>query len=138
MAGSLKVTARVDVSGPLLTGQAGHALADATDAIAQAVADEAVRELRAFPMDKTGRATGAFQRELHPVRKDPGTYSVMGPMIRGVVWSPWLEGSSKRNESTGFRGYRLFAKTRLDLDRRVRQIAEDKLQEYIGQMGGGE
>ena len=55
---------------------------------------------------------------------------------KGVVWSPWLEGTSKRNDSTGFKGYGLFRKTRLQLQKLAPQIAQEQLDKVISRMGG--
>lgn len=136
MSGTLKVTAYTQASGPIPDGTAGKVLDQITDAVAKAIADEGVTDLRAFPLDKTGRGHGNFRTHLHAYRKDRGAYTILGPMIRGQVWSPWLEGTSQRNSSTGFGGYRLFAKTRLDLNRRAAEIAERVVQEHLPMIGG--
>lgn len=133
--GSLKITSYIDCHGPLFTGQAEEAVKrfckDATKAIAQRGADL----LRAFPMNKTGRARGTFQSHLQVVQRSAG-YAVPGPQITGVVWSPWLEGTSKRNSDTTFRGYHLFRKTRLQLNKEAGEIAERELQRFLPEMGG--
>jgi hypothetical protein len=57
-------------------------------------------------------------------------------MITGVTWAPWLEGKSKRNESTGFGGYHLFRKTAAALRKRAIDVLQHRLDEFIGRMGG--
>jgi hypothetical protein len=136
MAGTLKVTAYVDVSGPLADGTADRALERWEQNTSQALADEGTAMLRAFPMNKTGRAHGGFQARLHAVRRDRATVEIPGPMITGVTWAPWLEGTSKRNQSTGFGGYHLFRKTRLDLDKKATDIGERELREVMAAIGG--
>jgi len=137
VSGRLTVTAAVKISGPLADGTAPKVLERYAEDVTQAIADRGAELLRAFPMDKTGRSTGGFREHLHTMRRDRNTVAIPGPMIRGVVWSPWLEGTSKRNESTGFKGYHLFRKTRLQLDREAGDIAERKLQDYLPELGGG-
>lgn len=134
--GSLKVRVSLDVSGALADGRAVEAAREWQEATSQALGDEAVRMLRDFPMDKTGRATGAFQRSLHAQRANFYTVIVRGPAEKGVVWAPWLEGVSSRNQSTRFKGYRLFRKTRLQLDRKATEIGQRKLDEIMSRIGG--
>jgi hypothetical protein len=134
--GTLKVSAKVDVSGALASGAAGKALADWEQRTSQALADEAVKELGSFPMDKTGRATGAFREHLHPTRENRSEVTVVGPTVKGVVWSPWLEGTSKRNQSTGFPGYHVFRKTRLELGKRAEEIGQRELDAVMREIGG--
>lgn len=135
--GSLKISLKLDVSGPLADGRAEQAVGDWQERVTQALADEAVRELGSFPMDKSGRSHGGFRQNLREVRESRNAVTVPGPMIRGVTWSPWLEGTSTRNASAGFRGYRLFRKTRADLDRRAEETGQRELEYVIRQMGGG-
>lgn len=134
--GSLKVRADCRVEGPLANGDAEKAAQDWARNTTQALADKGVELLRAFPMNKTGRARGGFEGALKTVRISPTETRIPGPMEKGVVWAPWLEGVSKRNESTKFGGYHLFRKTRLQLQKMAPQIAQEELDKVIGRMGG--
>jgi hypothetical protein len=132
----MSVTAYVDCSGPIFDGTAEQAVSDLVRDIAKRGAEWAEENLRDTAMDKTGRARGAFQANLHIVEKSAG-WSVPGPMIRGVVWAPWLEGTSKRNRSTKFKGYHPFSKTRQDLeDSEAQRIADETLEQYLPRLGG--
>jgi len=131
----MEVIASVSATGPLADGAAEDAVTRWLDASVQATAREGVGLLRNFPMNKTGRATGAFQANLHVLRRGPDAV-IPGRMIKGVTWVPWLEGVSKRNRSTRFKGYHLFRQTRDELQRRAPAIAEAELAKYIGRMGG--
>lgn len=135
MAGQLKVTVEADVKGPLADGTADRVLSDWAQATAKALGDEGAALLRAFPMNKTGRARGGFQANLRVLQQGPEA-RIPAPMITGVTWGPWLEGTSKRNESTGFKGYHLFRKTRQELQRRAPDIGQRELDKVIGQLGG--
>lgn len=134
--GELRISCRLDVSGPLADGTADRALAEWEQNTSRALADEAVAMLGHFPMDRTGRATGAFREHLRPVRKTRAVMTVPGPMIEGVTWAPWLEGTSRRNRSTGFRGYRLFRKTRRSLRERAADIGQAELDKIMPRLGG--
>jgi hypothetical protein len=134
--GSLKIRVDCRVSGPLANGEAEKAAQEWAKNTMQALADKGVELLRAFPMNKTGRAHGAFENALKTERISPTEIRIPGPMERGVVWSPWLEGTSKRNDSTGFRGYGLFRRTRLQLQKMAPQVAQAELEKVLPRMGG--
>jgi hypothetical protein len=134
--GSLKIKVDCRVSGPLENGDAEKAAEEWATSTTQALADKGVELLRAFPMNKTGRAHGGFEGALKTVRISPTETRIPGPQDRGVAWSPWLEGTSKRNETTGFGGYGLFAKTRLQLQKMAPDIAQAELEKVLPRMGG--
>lgn len=125
----------VIVAGPLWDGEADIAVDQWLEETRKKVADEGVLMLRAWPMDKTGRARGGFEARVHRVTRGL-VEAIPGPTERGITWAPWLEGVSKRNESTHFKGYGLFRKTRIKLAREWRKTAQDELYRYIGRMGG--
>lgn len=135
MSGVLKVQADVEAGGPIFDDRYGHVLSAWAHDTAKELGDQGVTELRAFKMDTTGRATGAFQANVHSEVNGPDA-RIRGPMIQGVTWSPWLEGNSKRNTSTGFKGYRLFRKTRLSLQRKAAEVGQRVMRRYIGDLGG--
>lgn len=135
--GSLKIRVDCRVEGPLASGEADKAAQDWATNTTQAIADEGAELLRTFPgMDKTGRARGGFQQGLMTKRISPTETRIVGPTVRGVAWTPWLEGTSKRNESTGFKGYHLFRKTRLQLSKMAPGIAQEELDKVLPRMGG--
>ena len=77
MGGTFRVKADIQVQGPLSDGRAEDALKQWAERTAKALGDEGVERLRAFPMNKTGRAHGGFQENLHlitagPVARIPG------------------------------------------------------------------
>lgn len=135
MAGRFKVEIQADVTGPLADGSADNALQDWAAATAKALGDEGVQLLRDFPMNKTGRARGGFQENLKVLQNGP-VARIPAPMIRGVTWGPWLEGTSSRNESTRFKGYHLFRKTRQELQKRAPEIGQRELDKVMPRLGG--
>lgn len=136
MAGTFRVTADIQVQGPLADGRADEALKKWAERTAKALGDEGIERLRAFPMNKTGRAHGGFENALHLVTAGP-VARIPGPNIKGVVWTPWLEGTSQRNESTGFKGYHMFRKTRLALQKRAPEVGQRELDRIMPEIGGG-
>lgn len=135
MGGTFKVTVDADVKGPLADGTADQALQEWARNTAKAIADEGADMLRQFPMDKTGRARGGFQANIHVLQNGPEA-RIPAPMIRGVTWGPWLEGTSSRNESTRFKGYHLFRKTRQALQKLAPEIGQRELDKVMPLLGG--
>lgn len=134
--GSLKIKVDCRVDGPLETGDAEKAAEEWATNTTQRLADKGVELLKAFPMNKSGRAHGGFEGALRTVRISPTETRIPGPQEKGTVWSPWLEGKSKRNESTRFKGYGLFAKTRTQLNKLAPDIAQEELDKVLPRMGG--
>lgn len=135
MAGTFRVKADIQVQGPLADGRAEDAMKTWAERTAKALGDEGVERLRAFPMNKTGRAHGGFQENLHLITAGP-VARIPGPNIKGVVWTPWLEGTSQRNSSTGFKGYHPFRETRLQLDKRAVPVGQRELDRIMPELGG--
>ena len=135
--GTLKIKVDCRTEGPIANGEAEKAAQDWATNTTQAIADKGVELLRAFPMNKTGRARGGFQGALKTTRVSPTLVRIAGPQQRGVAWSPWLEGTSKRNQDGKFKGYHLFRKTRLQLQKMAPDIAQAELEKVLPRMGGG-
>jgi hypothetical protein len=123
------------VHGPLWDGEANAAVERWLAVTRERVAAEGVLMLKAFPMDKTGRARGGFQANVARVTRSDWQV-IPGPKIPGVTWSPWLEGTSRRNDTTRFKGYHLFRRTRILLARNWRRDAQAELLRYLAAMGG--
>lgn len=131
----LVITASVHAAGPLFDGRAAEAVTRFTQDATKAIAERGADMLRDVPMNKSGRSRGGFKASLHVVQRG-AAFAVPGPMIRGVTWAPWLEGSSKRNQGSKFRGYKLFARTAAELDGMATGIAEQELRKFLPEMGG--
>jgi hypothetical protein len=132
----VKIDITVHPAGPLLDGRADGALAQWQESTSKAIADEGMERLGKVPMNKSGRSKGNFRASLHEVRQSRAAVTIPGPMIRGATWAPWLEGTSRRNRSTRFRGYHLFRDTARELDGLAEQIGERELAKVIADMGG--
>jgi hypothetical protein len=137
MAGSFKVTVYADVKGPIADGAASDALDEWAQNTAKVLGDEGVRMLREWKFKGTGhgQVRGGFKSNLKVVQKGPEA-RIPGPMITGVVWAPWLEGNSKRNSSTRFKGYGLFRKTAARLRKQAPDVAQRELDKIMPRLGG--
>ena len=128
--------ADVIFTGPIADGTASAVLDDWAVNTARVLGEQGEEMLRAFPMNKSGRASGGFQANLHMVQKGP-VARITAPMIKGVTWGPWLEGTSKRNESTRFKGYGLFRLTQQELQKMAPEVGQAQLDAIMPRLGGG-
>lgn len=130
-----KVETKASVSGPLADGAAGAVLARWQREVVKELAARALKTLKAWPLDESGRSKGGFKRNLKAMRR--GNYArIPGPRVRGVTWAPWLEGTTGRNESTGFGGYHLFETTAESVENVSQQVGEEVLAKILPELGG--
>ena len=130
---------KIVLKGPLFDGQASAAAKDFTDSLAHEVA-EIGRDwikLDTQRMTKSGSDTGAAAEGVEMAGGN-GQWVIKGGIREGRYAWPWLEGTSKRNQSTGFRGYKSFSRTTLRMRKQVTPFAQARLEEYLARMGGGE
>lgn len=125
----------VRITGPVFDGRAAVAVSACLEQTRHNLMAEGADMLRHFPMDKTGRARGNFQATLMEIR-GPQADILRGAMITGIVWSPWLEGTSKRNQSTRFKGYHLFRLTAAWLNQIAAIAVRQELAAFLPEMGG--
>ena len=123
----------VKVSGPFFRLGPGPVLNSLHDAIQDTVLKgEAAGVRMAQPRERGGVFHSGAYAAAHGY-KQTGHYarSINGRMVSnlngvisdsGVVYGPWLEGVSSRNQATRFKGYAIFRRTR------------DKLQQLSGQI----
>ena len=130
---------KIVLSGPLFDGQAGAAAKDFTNSLAGEIA-EVGRDwikLDTQRMTKSGSDTGQAAEGVK-LSGGNGAYVISGGIHEGKYAWPWLEGTSKRNQSTGFKGYKSFSRTTLRMRKQVTPFAQKRLEQYLAQMGGGE
>jgi hypothetical protein len=135
-----RMTVEMTREGPLFDGRASEAVKQWLDDTKQEVADIGADWIRlaALGMDKSGRGgTGRAAAAVEVSKYGPfNDVRVFGGMVTGQVWWPWLEGVSTRNVGSKFKGYHVFRLTRLRLRRIVTPLAQQRLEEFIGRMGG--
>jgi hypothetical protein len=132
---------RVILTGPLFDGQAAAAARDLTGALARDIAAIGAAWIRieAHGFDKSGHGgTGKAAAGVEGPLGSGGSYTVRGGIRAGQYSWPWLEGQSRRNQTTQFSGYHTFRRTRQRMRRQVTPFAQAELEKYLAQMGGGE
>jgi hypothetical protein len=129
---------KIILKGPLFDGQADAAAREFTSALAKEIAEIGATwiKIEAHGMDKSGRGgTGRAAGGVELIGEGPN-WIIRGGIRQGEYAWPWLEGESRRNQTTSFSGYHTFRRTRLRMRKQVTPYAELKLHEYIARMGG--
>jgi hypothetical protein len=120
----------VNTHGPIFDGRAQHAIRDYLDAAEETVAQAGERAVHAQLGAVLKHPTGYY--ESHVVTDLVGDYAEVTD--DGVVYGPWLEGTSSRNETTHFKGYATFRKTAQKLQREAGALAERVLPPFLRRM----
>ena len=130
-------TTKIVLSGPLFDGSAQQAAAEFTASLVKEVAEIGRDWIRLDTerMTKSGSDTGAAAEGVE-LAGSGMQWVISGGIREGRYAWPWLEGTSRRNASTGFAGYGTFRRTRLRMRTQVTPFAQQKLNEYLPRMGG--
>lgn len=130
-----RINLEVDQSGPFFDGRARKALHAWLDDAKEDVARIGVNEVHARLGALLQHPTGAYQSTIVTERVSRFNDQVITD--GDVIYGPWLEGTSSRNKTTRFKGYRIFRRARLKLRKIATPIAQAKLSRYIGRMNEG-
>jgi hypothetical protein len=121
---------RVRISGPIFDGSAER-IADAfTVDAADAIAQQGVNDVKIALRGVLENPTGNYERHIQTERQSDD----MAVTDSGVVYGPWLEGVSSRNQSSRFKGYATFRQVSNRLQGKATGIAERMFSKYAGRM----
>lgn len=129
---------KIKVTGPLFDGQADKAAAEFLASLTREIAEigQTWIKTEASGFDKSGRGgTGKAADGVHLT--GAGTsYVISGGIRQGEYAWPWLEGTSQRNTTTGFKGYGTFRRTTLRMRKQATTYAQELLDDFLLQAGG--
>lgn len=123
---------RVEVSGPLFDGRAKTVINAFMDEAKERVAQIGVDEVHARLGRVLRHPTGVYQSRV--VRERAGRFNDQVIHDQGIVYGPWLEGVSRRNQRTRFKGYATFRRVRLRLRKTATPEVEKILQRYLARL----
>lgn len=122
---------KVTTQGPLFDGTAQKHVQAFMDAAESEVAQEGVNLVRSELGRVLRHPTGYYESR---VQTDQARETRVTD--GGVVYGPWLEGVSSRNQRTRFKGYSTFRRAAQKLQDRAAEIAERVLPEYVRRLNG--
>lgn len=119
---------KYNAKGSIVDGRLMRQLDTAADDIETEVGEYAVDQIRRR-LDRVLRNPTGFYRSRVQVE-------TLGDRLRvtdsGVIYGPWLEGVSRRNQSTRFKGYKTFRLVAQDVRREAARIAADVVRVAVG------
>ena len=78
-----------------------------------------------------GKSTGHYRRSISTQVKNLEGVIHDG----GVVYGPWLEGKSSRNQTTRFKGYAMFRQTEQFLEKKFKEVMEKHTAKAVRRLG---
>ncbi len=119
-------------SGPLFDGQARQVMDRIRAQAREEIAKEAADDVRAVIGHDARRRTGHYESQVVTdlARRD------VAIVKDRTQYGPWLEGVSKRNRDTRFKGYQQYRRVTQDLRRgKAAEIAQRVVREHLGGLG---
>ena len=120
----------VRASGPIVDGRALKHAERARIAIQNDVAEATFNEVQDLLSGSLKNPTGYYESRIRTNRAR--TSNELSDS--GVVYGPWLEGTSSRNQTSRFKGYATFRRATRKIEQRAGQIAAVTIRPYIQRM----
>lgn len=125
------VTVSVSLHGPLLSGTAAAALTEIAHNAINELVDEGEKRVALQLYPGHGLRSGHYRRSIHGDMLS----SLHGRVHdSGVVYGPWLEGVSTRNQRSRFKGYAMFRNAYQQLERIKVAVVEKHVQRFMQRM----
>lgn len=122
----------VRMTGPLFDGTLEREVGLGLDEGREAVADRGVDLVRARLDQSVRNGTGYASSR---VVRDVGRTSDTDVVHDLVIYGAWLEGTSSRNRTTRFKGYRSFRRARQELEAQAVALAEPHVARRVTRAG---
>lgn len=94
------------------------------------VAAQASSEVHQILNDRIVHPTPYYETQVRTDRSGEG----MVVHDSGVIYGPWLEGTSERNQTTSFKGYAAFRTAAQRVNGKVQQLVDAALKRALGNM----
>jgi hypothetical protein len=135
----ITVETQVNVRGPLFEGRDKPIMRKFNEDAKQLVAKAGEQQIRERVTRRakhpSGKPGGHFAAAI--VTKDYKKGRTITAEYPQILRGPWLEGSSTRNASTRFKGWRMFRLTRTWLRRNYMKLIQDLLDKAVAELNGG-
>jgi hypothetical protein len=125
----------VDLTGPVVEGRYQPVMREFFDKAKTLVANHGREQVQQRARSRPKHPTGSFAGAVM-VRDFKKGRTVIAEHPQ-VLYGPWLEGTSTRNTSTRFKGYRIFKLTRGRLRKQVSHLVQGLLNQALDKLRGG-
>ena len=120
----------VTTSGPIFDGRAVRASKDFIDDWEQEYSGKVEDAVQNRLSSVLKHPTGNYQRHIRTRQEGDGRTVDDS----SIVYGPWLEGTSSRNQTTRFKGYSTFRRTAQAMDRAAEAYADQMVRRYLSRM----
>lgn len=121
----------ITVKGPVFNGDFRGMLAAMVDEIAYRVAAQALERVQ-FNLDRSIQFPTPYYETQVMVQQVVSDWMVHD---RGIVYGPWLEGVSHRNQTTRFKGYHSFRRAADEVrQHHTQRIGQQVVAEFVREM----
>jgi hypothetical protein len=136
----MRLETKIEMDGPFFQGSAARkfrgAAEDAVKELVQLGEGRLLEQLRPRPSgvflsyEQAGPRTGNYRRNIST------EVTSLNGLIKdgGVVYGPWLEGISSRNQTTRFKGYATFRRVNDWLKERSKPVFRGHIQRWVRRM----
>lgn len=121
---------QINVSGPLFSGQVAGIMNDIVEDAQYAVGNAALEGVHRYLDQQIKHPTPYYETQI--IQQHRGDTEIVHD--RGIVYGPWLEGTSARNNRSSFKGYASFRKARDEVLARVPTIVSQVIARNIGRL----
>jgi hypothetical protein len=121
--------ADVQYSGAILTGETEGPMNEITSGIEEALAAKGVKLIQDDFSKVLKHPTGHLSSSVKAIQGEP-TRITDG----GVVYGAWIEGVSRRNDTSRFKGYATFRRMSQALEEQAAEIAEQVVSQHVGDL----
>lgn len=122
----------VTAHGPLFDGRAERALHFFLDEAARVVGNQALSEVQRNLDQSIKHPTPYYETQITIERLNDDVVV----HDRGIIYGPWLEGVSSRNQTTRFKGYSSFRRACQTVEGQAPALIATMAGRYIAEMGG--
>lgn len=120
----------VDMRGPMLDGRGLSILADICEEVEFEIAGQGLADVQ-YNLDRSIKHPTPYYETQIRVR-NAGTSHIVDD--RGVIYGPWLEGISERNQTTRFKGYASFRRAAQGLQAKTEPLATAVIRRNLGRL----
>lgn len=121
----------VSASGPLFDGRASSMITRWTREGGEEIAQFADQEAHRVMHQVFRHPTGYYESRVHVKRTSPDRFELTDS---GVVYGPWLQGTSSRNQTTRFKGYAIFRRVQQRVEARADRMMQRILDRHAREL----
>lgn len=124
------IRADVTISGPVFDSDVNAKVGRHIDAAQASVGQFIVDRVRQRLDNVLVNPSGNYRASVKASVLQESTLITDG----GIVYGPWLEGTSSRNDRSRFKGYAVFRRTLDEVQEQVPQLVEDEVRQLVKEL----